>query len=173
MKIVQVSRLDVATKGQDLLVEAAAMLPDVSVDFIGEGPGRQQLEELIARHGIGKRVRLLGKRDQSYLRQHLRDYDLFVQPSRNEGFALTVAEAMAAGVPVAVSAGQGPAEVTMGDTFGNVFANGDARALAAKISDLKANYGDALQKAERARNHVIENYDVDVTARRYLSLYGN
>ena len=80
---------------------------------------------------------------------------------------------MAAGVPVAVSAGQGPAEVTMGDTFGNVFANGDARALAAKISDLKANYGDALQKAERARNHVIENYDVDVTARRYLSLYGN
>lgn len=173
MKIVQVSRLDVATKGQDLLVEAAAMLPDVSVDFIGEGPGRKQLEELIARHGVGDRVRLLGKRDQSYLRQHLRDYDLFVQPSRNEGFALTVAEAMAAGVPVAVSAGQGPAEVTMGDTFGNVFANGDARALAAKISDLKANYGDALEKAERARNHVIENYDVDVTARRYLSLYGN
>lgn len=61
MKIVQVSRLDVATKGQDLLVEAAAMLPDVSVDFIGEGPGRQQLEELIARHGVGDRVRLLGQ----------------------------------------------------------------------------------------------------------------
>ena len=57
-------------------------------------------------------VRFLGKQTQDYVAAHLTDYDLFVQPSRWEGFGLTVAEAMAAGVPVLVSEGQGPAEVT-------------------------------------------------------------
>ena len=68
---------------------------------------------------------------------HLTDYDLFVQPSRWEGFGLTVAEAMAAGVPVLVSEGQGPAEVTQGSRYGWLFANGDADDLQRQIVFIK------------------------------------
>lgn len=99
------------------------------------------------------------------------NYDLFVQPSRFEGFGLTVAEAMAAEVPVLVSSGDGPAEITCRDKYGWVFSNGDIDNLIYKIKYINNNYVKAIDKAKLARNYVIENYDVSVTARKYLNEY--
>ena len=99
------------------------------------------------------------------------DYDLFVQPSRWEGFGLTVAEAMAAKVPVIVSEGQGPAEVTCGNLYGWTFENGNADDLAAKIKYIFDNYNEAMDKANSALSYVQHTYDVSVTARKYLDNY--
>ncbi len=172
-RIVQVSRLEHEKKGQDLLIRAVAKLPDgkVSVDFIGEGRSMEYLKALASGLGVSDKVRFLGKRPQSYIAEHLCDYDLFVQPSRYEGFGLTVAEAMAARVPVLVSSGQGPAEVCRDDTYGWTFENGSVEALAGRISHIRDNYSEALVKAEQGRAHVIDTYDVSVTARRYLEKY--
>ncbi|MCD8302617.1 MAG: glycosyltransferase family 4 protein [Prevotellaceae bacterium] len=172
-RIVQVSRLEHEKKGQDLLIRAVAKLPGgkVSVDFIGEGSSMEYLKALAFGLGVSDRARFLGKRPQSYIAEHLCDYDLFVQPSRYEGFGLTVAEAMAARVPVLVSSGQGPAEVCRDDTYGWTFGNGSVDALADRISYILDNYSEALAKAERGRAHVVDTYDVSVTARRYLEEY--
>ncbi|MCD8282861.1 MAG: glycosyltransferase family 4 protein, partial [Prevotella sp.] len=172
-RIVQVSRLEHDKKGQDLLIRAVADLHDegISVDFIGEGKSLNYLQSLAKELNISGQVCFLGKRTQEYISAHLCDYDLFVQASRYEGFALTVAEAMAANVPVLVSAGQGPAEVCCEDTYGCVFANGDYNDLVAKIRWIRSQYPDALRKATKAREHVCAAYDVSVTARRYIEEY--
>lgn len=172
MRIVQVSRLEHKKKGQDLLIRAAAALHGrVHVDLIGDGSSRVYLEQLVKDLHMEKQVTFLGTKPQSYIAEHLCDYDLFVQASRWEGFGLTVAEAMAANVPVLVSTGQGPAEVTQGDKYGWVFENGSEKDLALQIEHIFNNYPNALSKAAKAHKYVVDNYDVSVTARKYLNLY--
>lgn len=139
--------------------------------FIGDGESMQYLQQLTRQLGVDDHVHFLGKQSQDYIAHHLKDYDLFVQPSRREGFGLTVAEAMATKVPVLVSSGQGPAEVTENDRFGWVFENGDERDLADKVKYISEHYADAVRKTDDACRHVREHYDVSVTARRYMELY--
>ena len=173
-RIVMVSRLEHEKKGQDLLIEAAAKLKGiVHVDLIGEGSSREYLEYLVKKLHAESIVSFLGVKPQPYIAEHLADYDLFVQPSRWEGFGLTVAEAMAAKVPVLVTAGQGPAEVTCGDKFGWTFENGNVDDLTTKIRYILEHYNEAMNKAESALCHVRNTYDVSVTARKYLDLYNS
>ena len=119
----------------------------------------------------GAEVHVCIIKPQPYIVEHMADYDLLVQPSRWEGFGLTVAEAMAAKVLVSVSEGQGPAEVTCGYFYGWIFENGNANDLAAKIKYIYDNYDEAMDKANSALNYVQNTYDVSVTARKYLDLY--
>ncbi len=171
-RVVQISRLDYMKKGQDLLIEAAALIKgNVDVTFIGDGEGMEYLKKHTGELEMNDYVHFLGKQTQDFISKHLKDYDLFVQPSRREGFGLTVAEAMAARVPVLVSSGQGPAEVTENDKFGWVFENGNVQDLADKMIHIRDNYDAALEKANLACEHVKQHYDVSVTARRYMELY--
>jgi teichuronic acid biosynthesis glycosyltransferase TuaC len=45
-------------KGHDIVIDAIAALPDVTLFIAGEGPARSKLEAQIARRGITDRVRL-------------------------------------------------------------------------------------------------------------------
>lgn len=172
LRVIQVSRLDHEKKGQDLLIDAASQLKGtIDVTFIGDGNSMGFLKQSVKTQGVDDFVHFLGKQDQSFIAKNLYKYDLFVQASRWEGFGLTVAEAMAAKVPVLVSEGQGPAEVTCGEKYGWLFRNGDSSELAKQIRHIMLNRTDALSKAEAACRYVQETYDVSVTARKYLDNY--
>jgi glycosyltransferase involved in cell wall biosynthesis len=171
-KIIQVSRLIHDKKGQDFLIEAAAALKGkIDITFVGEGDSIEFLKSLAREKGVNKYIHFAGKKDQSYIANHLCDYDLFVQPSRYEGFGLTVAEAMAAKVPVLVSSGQGPAEVTCNEKYGWVFKNGDTDDLVQKISYIIEHQDLTMNKALLGLQYVCENYDVSITAKRYIEEY--
>lgn len=176
LRIVQVSRLEHDNKGQDLLIEAVSLLKkeygkSVKLTFIGDGSSHEYLEKLVSDKGLKENVYFMGACSQKYISGHLKDYDLFVQPSRFEGFGLTVAEAMAACVPVLVSSGQGPAEVTEGDRYGWTFVNSNIEDLAGKINYIICHYDEALRKVDSACLHVCKNYDVSVTAKKYMEEY--
>lgn len=171
-RIVMVSRLEHEKKGQDLLIEAAARLKGIiTIDFIGVGPSMEYLKELTHNLCADNYIHFLGKQTQDYIASHLTNYDMFIQPSRWEGFGLTVAEAMSARVPVLVSSDQGPAEVTCGNKYGWIFKNGDINDLTNKISYIINHYNEAIQKAESASQYVRDTYDVAVTAQRYIKEY--
>lgn len=172
LKIVRVSRLEHDKKGQDLLIHAIAKLNGkASVEFIGDGSSMEYLKNMAKELHVEHLIRFLGKKDQNYITSHLCEYDLFVQPSRWEGFGLTVAEAMAARVPVLVSKGQGPAEVTCNERYGWLFENGDANDLATQIEYIYAHYDEVTQKAIKALDYVKGTYDVSITAQKYLEQY--
>lgn len=172
LRIVQVSRLEHGKKGQDMLIQAISQLNGMAeVYFIGEGSSLEYLKKLANEVGAENYVHFLGKQTQDYIANHLHEYDLFVQPSRYEGFGLTVAEAMAAQVPVLVSTGQGPAEVTCEDKYGWLFENGDVKDLIRMIGHIREHFFDALTKARKARRYVTDTYDVSVTAKKYLEEY--
>lgn len=173
-KIVQVGRLNTALKGQDILIRAAAQLVaagrDINLTFIGDGESRVQLENLVAKLGLSSQTNFLGSHPQEYVLSHLADYDLFVQPSRFEGFGLTVAEAMAAGVPVLVSDNNGPVEVIGNGRYGYIFKNGDSNDCARLISEIMDNYP-SPEFLETAVQKVKSFYNVTRTASEYISLY--
>ncbi|MDE6832171.1 MAG: glycosyltransferase, partial [Muribaculaceae bacterium] len=173
-RIVQVGRLDHKNKGQDILLRAASTLSangrDVRVTFIGGGDSLAYLESLAKDSGIADHVEFLGNRNQEYLFRHIADYDLLVQPSRFEGFGITVAEAMAAGIPVLVSDNDGPMEIIDGGRFGYHFRSGDTDDCARRIASIIDQYP-SEQFLQNARKRVEESFSVVTTARRYVELY--
>jgi glycosyltransferase involved in cell wall biosynthesis len=98
-------------KGYDLLVEAVSLLPAGAVLVIaGDGSQRAALQDQARALGIVSRMHFLGHRDD--VAELYAAFDVFCQPSREEGLPLAVLEAQACGVPVvATAAGDMPAAV--------------------------------------------------------------
>jgi glycosyltransferase involved in cell wall biosynthesis len=171
-RIICVGRLTHEQKGQDILIKALAMLADSSVefrcDFVGEGPSRRMLESLIRDSNLRARIKLLGERsDVPFL---LGQADLFVLPSRFEGFGIVILEAMAAALPIIVSDVDGPREVIVNDRNGLLFRSEDDRDLAEKIKTLleAKEYGRKL--GENARCDV-QQYSIQVMYEKYIGIY--
>lgn len=92
----------VPVKGHAVLINAFARLaksyPNLSVAIIGEGRERPTLEALIARHGLEKRITLLGAHNDAL--RYVRAFNIFAMPSFSEGLPLALLEALAGERPV-------------------------------------------------------------------------
>lgn len=175
IEIVQVSRLMHTKKGQDILLQAAKILVDKGlrnfhITFIGDGNSKDYLVGLVNELELKDYVTFLGSRDQDYVLSHLYKYDLLVQPSRFEGFGLTIAEGMAAKVPVLVSDNQATMEIIGNGLYGYAFKGGDPKDCADKLERIITNPVD-LSMIERAYEFVKQNLSVEMTARNYLRYY--
>jgi glycosyltransferase involved in cell wall biosynthesis len=178
-RIVQVSRLAHEIKGQDVLIRALRLVLDrmgegsVSVDFIGGGESLSYLRQLCVDSRVDGRCRFLGSATRQSIYDTLREYDLLVQPSRYEGFGLTVIEGIAAGLPVLVSDIEGPMEIISGGQLGWSFRSEDAEDLAGKLMELMALSRES-GFAERMRSRVElahSRFDIKLTAQRYIDEY--
>lgn len=87
-------------KGFDLLIDAVGRIPDVHAVLAGGGTTAlwAGLEERVRTRGVPDRVHLLGRRDD--VPAVVAACDLFVLPSRAEGFSVALLEAMAGGKPI-------------------------------------------------------------------------
>jgi glycosyltransferase involved in cell wall biosynthesis len=96
----------VPRKGYDVLVEALARLKDLPWRLVIVGDNARspetvaRLEEDIARHGLSDRIEIAGPVSEQRLAEFYAEADLFVLPSRFEGYGMAYTEAVAHGVPV-------------------------------------------------------------------------
>lgn len=176
MRIVQVARLDAEKKGQDILINAMSLLnqrglQNVEIDFIGEGKSLGELKTMSERLGLSDKVHFLGLRDRSYIYSHLKEYDLMCHPSRYEGFGLTVAEGMAALLPVLVSNGGGPYEIIEHGRLGSAFKMDDVKDCADKIEYIYHHYHGALNLLHDAYESVCMHYSLERMAKEYIAYY--
>lgn len=182
-RIVNVARFNLSIKGQDILIEAINQLRDrpffdnIKLDLIGGKIENYKDDFAVVRKRIcdlelDSTIKLLGDTKRENVYKKLCLYDLLIQPSRIEGFGLTIAEAMAAKVPVLISENEGPLEIIEKDKFGFSFENGNAVDCANKIETI---YNTDIikidQLKEKAHKRVIENFDITVTAKNYLINY--
>jgi len=103
-----------ARKGLSLALKSFSLVDDPETEFLiaGTGRHREQLEALADDLGIVDRVHFLGYVPNEELPVLYSSADVFVLPSRYEGFGLVVLEAMACGTPViGVEAGGIPTAV--------------------------------------------------------------
>ncbi len=125
-------------KGHDVFVRAAALvhakLPNVSFHVAGdvlEPLFFEELQSLVISLGLQNTFHFLG--EVSNLPLQLKAADVFVLPSRSEGFSNSLIEAMACGLPVIATQVGGNAEAVEQDKTGIIVASEDHKALAAAM----------------------------------------
>lgn len=163
-----------AMKGFGLFVEAAGKLAreNDQIRFVLVGKdvdaGNEELRSLLVATGVEDRVLLLGQR--SDVAPVMNALDVLANTSTSEGFPNVIGEAMACGVPC-VATDVGDSADIIGDA-GIVTPSGDVAALVAAWRRLSMMPGDefAVLKA-KARQRVIEEYEIGVVARRYQELF--
>ena len=133
-------------KAFDVLLAAAALVPDLHLWLAGSGELQAALEHEAASLGIAGRVRFLGWRGD--VPALLAAADFLVCPSRHEPLGNVVIEAWAAGVPVVAAASVGPRELIADGSNGILVPIDDARSLAAAMARLAA---DPALRARLAR----------------------
>ncbi len=93
----------VPQKGFDRLIDVCSKLVeegyrDFSVNIIGEGICKQELQEQIINCGLSSFITLRGFRNNPY--SYIRSSDVFLLSSRDEAHPLVVGESLACGTPV-------------------------------------------------------------------------
>jgi glycosyltransferase involved in cell wall biosynthesis len=127
-------------KGLDILIDAFSHIhlsqPDTVLVVVGNGPDRTSLEQRAASLGVDAQIKWLGQKKPEEVYELYGIMDVVAVPSRFEGFGLTAAEALAAGVPVVGSAIDGLEEIITQNVTGFLVSADDSTALTQAISRL-------------------------------------
>lgn len=173
--IICVARLLPEKKGQDILIDALAILSKHGEHyrclFVGAEPSdhpeyRQQLIDRAAGYGL-EHVEFLGNRND--IPQLLAQSDIFVLPSRYEGFGIAIIEAMMSKIPVIASAVDGPKEIIGNNRYGCLFTTGDSKQLAAVMHQVLGS--DTRETVEKAYRYALATYSINAMAAGFKSIY--
>ncbi len=168
LRVGSVGRLD-AMKGYDVLLRAIAQVDDTHLTIWGDGAERPALEQLALELGLGDRISLPGWVDDP--RQYLPEVDIFVLPSRSEGFPLAIVEAMLAARPVVgTRVGSVPEAVLAGQT-GLVVEKNDVTGLAHALRQLKADAALRDRLGQQGRAVAAAEFTAQGMAQRYEQLW--
>ena len=170
-QIVAAGRL-VPQKGFDVLIASfaalAAAYPDWRLVIYGEGVQREALEAEVRRFALGERIALPGIRKD--MREGLAAADLFVLPSRYEGYPNVLLEALASGCAVIATDCPGAtAEILEGGKYGRMVEPGNVAALTTELQQMMADETLRLHFAAQARE-AVSALDVGTVGRRWLEL---
>jgi len=170
--LVTTSRL-VTKNAVDDVIKAMAFLPE-NVHFViyGTGPDEHMLKELIRKTGLEKRVHLLGHLSHQEMPLMLQASDIFTRPSRSEGFGISFAEAMAAGLPVIATQEGGISDFLFDakrnpdkPTTGWAVDKDSPEQIAEAVKDIIAHPEKVREVIATAKKMVFEKYDWDIIAR--------
>ncbi len=164
-------------KAHDDLIRAAPAIlrayPDAHIVIAGGLPEgsdegyEEELRQLCTDLDVHDRVHLAGRRED--IPQMLAACDVFVLPSRREGFPGAVLEAMATGRPVVVTP---PASAGVEDGHcGRIVPEDDPEAVAAAVVELLGDPRSARRMGEAGRRHVLEHFSLEPMVRRYEEVY--
>ncbi|MEW6320191.1 MAG: glycosyltransferase family 4 protein [Acidobacteriota bacterium] len=136
--------------------------------IIGDGPDAERLREAWP---AATPAEWLGARGHDEVLARLPDFDVFVLPTRAEGFPVALVEAMAAGLVPVVSDITGGVPEVVDETTGYRPAVGDVAGFADAIAALAADRArlDAMSRAARAA--VARRFDARARAADYEALF--
>lgn len=144
-----------------------AEVPEARLRIVGDGPLREELEDLADRLGIARSTAFVGYVPDP--RAEFRRFDVAAFPSLREGLSLTAAQAMASGVPLVTS--DLPSFRTLVDDAGVTVPRGDPAALAEALVDLLSAPGRRAELAAAGRERIAEHFAIDRVVEEYTDLY--
>lgn len=157
-------------KGQDLLLDAVAALPDsapVTVVLGGDGPLRPWLESRVDRDDeLAARIVFHPSPDRLSL---LRAADLMVHTTRNDAMPRALVEGLAAGVPAVASTTGGIPEIVTRDT--GVLVALEATRIATVVAELAADPDRRERLSAAARRRFLGRFEAGRWARELASIY--
>jgi glycosyltransferase involved in cell wall biosynthesis len=165
-------------KGHDVFIRAAATIvphfPNACFSIAGEVLDPDYFEELqilVRDLNIADRFHFIG--GVTDLHQHLSAADIFVLPSRSEGFSNAIIEAMAASLPVVATNVGGNSEAVKDGVSGLLVPSEDPAKLAAAILQLLSNPSQAKAMGAAGRSIVAEHFTTEAMMKRITNTYKN
>lgn len=177
LNIINVARIMLPKKGQDILIKALAICRDSGLDFKCRFVGGEYaydttsmgyLKGLVAKLNLEDNIEFLGNRND--VAELLAESDIFVLPSRFEGTPLTLLEAMASGLPVITSKIPGCIEIINDEENGLFFESENIDELAQKILYLAKNPA-LMKKLSEHSLKTSEAYDIARFNKAQTELY--
>jgi len=163
----------VEVKNYQSLLSAYAQLcnshPNVHLVLAGDGPERAHLKEQILKHGLCKKVHLLGRRDD--IPQIMNLLDIFILPSFSEGLSNTLLEAMSCGTPVVACDVGGNKEIIRQEVTGFLYESNNVNELCSILSDLSNDKDQITRLSKQSREHILTNYSLNSMVTNYESTY--
>jgi glycosyltransferase involved in cell wall biosynthesis len=165
----------VPQKGFDTLLriakEVSSAFPDCVFLIRGDGPLRASLQAMISQFGLSGRVVLctdiLPRNELPLL---YKSFDIFVLPTRREGFGMVFAEAMALGVPV-VGPNMEPVSEVVGPGCGILVEPEDVEQYCGALGRLLQDTVLRHAMGETARKHALKTWGGEAAADRVIEVY--
>ncbi len=169
-----------AQKGTDLFVDAMCKLlpyyPDFTAVIVGEIKPDQtsfanELRSKIEAANLQSRIVITGELPIAEVQRWYQRLTIYAFTSRNEGFGLTLIEAMSVGAAL-VATRAGAAEIAVDDgVTGVLVPTDDADALARAIEPLMSDPGAAAAMGARGRQRVLDKFSLDAEAAGIAAVY--
>ena len=171
--ILAVGRLKLPEKGQHDLIRAFARLEPgrrgLRLLLVGDGPAKAELSRLAEELGVAGQVSLLGWRDDVEALLHLAD--LYVLPSRSEGFPNALLEALLHHRPIVATKVGAVEEILAGGQYGLLVPPGRPERLAEAIAQGLERKQELARMAEAGAASVQNRYAPGRVLRAFLSLH--
>ncbi len=166
--LVNTSRL-VYQKGNDVIIRALPLLPPhVKFLVVGGGPDEKMLKDLAERLEVESRIMFVGLVPRSEAGAYRRAADIFVCPSRSEGFGIVFVSAMAEGLPVIATQEGGIADYLYDErkdpdkpTTGWAVDRDNPKQIAEAVYEIISNPEKVRRVVENARAMAWERYSWD------------
>lgn len=168
-----VGRVDDKRKGLDILLQAfKIVLSRMDAILVVAGSGNQKpYKDLSSGLSIANRVVFTGFVDDGTLQKLYSMCDVYVCPSRLEGFGLTLLDAMAAGKPVVATNVGGIPEIAEPGQNGILVQSNNENELALAITQLLGDSSNAKTMGENNRKKVQMHYSWEMAAHKTAAVY--
>lgn len=171
IKLINVGSL-VDKKNQNFLIEVAKNLKSQNVDFelllVGDGPNRETLRHKIFTNKLEENVKLMGM--VSKVEDLYKQGDFYVHSATYEPLGLVLLEAMAAGLPVLTTDGEGNRDLIVQNENGVLFDSFDVNNFSATIINLYQNENKRKEMASKAISFA-QKHDIQPYVDNLLNLY--
>ena len=158
-------------KGQKFIVEAlntlkhSGSLPDIHFSIVGDGTSKNELQQLSIDYGIEKYITFCGSSND--ITHYLSQSDIFILPSMDEGFPISILEAMRASLPI-VSTKVGGIPEMLENGVNGIFIDPSTKGVCDFISNIN-NY-DWKAMGEKSYQIFLEKFTVKTMIDSYSSV---
>ena len=145
--------------------------PNTELYVVGEGYLQKELIKFSKSLGVSGKVHWLGKTE--YINVFLSKIDLFILPSKYEGFGLVLLEAMVAKKPI-IAANNSAIPEVLGKAYEGLFLTGDVKALAQHINSAinEKNFLERLVNSYSSQLNLFDPSDMNKYVRNIYSNAG-
>ncbi len=174
-----VGRLDIYTKGLDLLIKAfsnfASKYSNVKLWMIGDSSEKADLEKLIIDNNLEEKVVLFGSKFGEEKNEIIQQMSIFTHPSRNEGLPTAVLEASSLGIPSVVTKATNISSYVNNFNAGIAISNENSKELETAFEVLyqKWKNNDLLEFQLNAKKMVLEAFNWNNIVEKFDVLYKN
>lgn len=165
----------VEEKGHAYLIEACAVLAISCIDFrciiIGEGPKRQDLEQLILHHRLEGKVHLAGAIPHERIQVYFDRADIIVHPSISEGIPVALMEAMSKRLPVIATRITGIPELIRHGEEGILVPPENVPELVEAMKRLLNHKRLRTQLGKNARQKIVNNFNLEINTYKIKRLF--